>query len=72
MFRRGFRKIHHKSGVWQYKIGNRDAVLYSPDGDRHLVSCGILARLDDFERARWKRYDQITPQMIVDWIEHEL
>jgi mRNA-degrading endonuclease RelE of RelBE toxin-antitoxin system len=69
MFRRGFRKIHHHSGVWQYKIGNQYVILYSPDNYRHLVSCETMSGRDDWERAGWKGYDQITPQMIVDWIE---
>lgn len=63
-----YRRLHTGSGVWQYKVGKLNVSLYSPD-DRHLVvRCSKISGISDWGRARWKKYDQITPGQIRSWL----
>lgn len=64
-----YRKIHQPDGIWQYFVGKTSVVLYSPTGQKYVESCHKIARIDDWERAKWKGYGKIEPFMIVDWIK---
>ena len=70
--RRGFRQLHRADGRWQYRIGRRHVILFSPTGERRLASCQNIADVGDWERARWKGYDQITPSQINKWLDAEV
>ena len=69
VMRRGFRALHRNDGRWQYKIGRQYVILFSPSGKRQTVACQDIAGVGDWERARWKRYDQITPLRINQWLD---
>lgn len=67
--RRGYGLIHRDDGVWQWKVGRTEVTIYSPSGKRLQASCQSVSGVDDWERARWKGYDQITPLMVKRWID---
>lgn len=68
--RHGFSKIHRNDGIWQWKVGISYVLIYDPNGKRYQVSCETISGVRDWERAKYKGYDQITPSMINSWISN--
>lgn len=64
------RKLHRSDGVWKYNVGKQHVVLFSPKRDKYIVACEAIAGVGDWERAKWKGYDQITPSQINKHIDN--
>lgn len=70
--RSGFRKLHVRSEIWEYKIGKNAIQLFSPDGKKHVTSQSEVTGMswDDLERGYWKGWFKgVTPSQVKTWIE---
>ena len=67
--RHGFKTLHRPDGIWQWKVGRKNVIIYSPTNQKIIADCQSVANVGDWERAVWKRYDQITPAMVTKWID---
>jgi hypothetical protein len=70
--RHGFKKLHRSDGIWQWKAGRSCVLIYSPTNQKIIAFCQDVANVGDWERARWKKYDQITPAMVEKWINSQV
>lgn len=70
--RHGFKTLHRSDGIWQWKVGRWTVLIYSPTNQKIIADCQTLAKVDDWERAKWKRYDQITPKMVNAWLDSNI
>lgn len=70
--RTGFRKIHRPDGIWQYKIGSGEIVIFTPDNERILTNQSVVTGMSwyDLERGHWKKtFKGVTPEHITKFIE---
>jgi hypothetical protein len=68
----GYRQLTMGDETWHYKVGKRHVSIKSPDGKHYTPTCGEVAGIDDWERARYKRYGHITPALVINWIGYQI
>jgi len=70
------RKIAIYGRTWQFCIGRSVAVIYDPEGKRHLADLSVVTGRsnDTIARGRWKRTSDgmVTPAHVRDYIELRL
>ena len=70
--RRGFRKLHLDSGVWEYRIGTANIQIFSPAGLKFCPTVSEVTGLswDAIERGRYKRTgeNEVVPSQVREWI----
>jgi hypothetical protein len=67
-----YKFVHTDKGKYQYKVGHSNVVIYTPDGDKHVVHFkDLFGHGVDIERSRWKRTLCVTPQIISDYVKKE-
>lgn len=67
-----YRTLHIGDKEYRYAVGRSAIVVRGPNNERFVTTASEVTGIDDWERARWKGYDQVTPQQIKDWLTDQL